>query len=197
MTPLKKCTKCGEEKPKTLEFFGLQKKRWFRSECRKCVQKTARDWSRSEKGKRRKREIYHQKHPLAVERVKKRTMESLTGLKNCTKCGETKPFDAFYKQTKASNGRKAVCRDCEKKYYKENINSRRRYSREYLAANRDKLNLQQRQNSAGLSASYIKSRIKKSININNVPEDLIELKRIHITLKRIRNERKKEQPANP
>jgi len=39
--------------------------------------------------------------------------------KVCSKCGETKPFSEFNKQTKAKDGRQSECRECERKRKRE------------------------------------------------------------------------------
>src|SRR6185437_8982837 len=33
-------------------------------------------------------------------------------MKRCSKCGELKPLDAFYKQSTGRDGRRADCKDC-------------------------------------------------------------------------------------
>ena len=37
-------------------------------------------------------------------------------MKTCTKCGETKPLDEFYKHPGALGGRKASCKSCQRAY---------------------------------------------------------------------------------
>lgn len=47
------CSKCGEEKPLTSEFFkpGIQFKHGHTTECKKCLHARSRDWSRTDAGK--------------------------------------------------------------------------------------------------------------------------------------------------
>lgn len=68
--------------------------------------------------------------------------------KTCTKCGETKSADQFYKNRTRKNGVKPRCKTCSdaqhRAYYETNrdkINARRRAYRE---ENRDKINAQSR-----------------------------------------------------
>ena len=62
--------------------------------------------------------------------------------KTCTKCGETKPLDDFYRDKTGAGGRRPDCKECvreySRRYHEENrdkvLESRRRYYEE----NRDK-----------------------------------------------------------
>ena len=60
-------------------------------------------------------------------------------MKTCTKCGETKPLDEFYKQPGGRDGRKARCILCHRDYAlsaatKSKKNARRREVRAFQSA---------------------------------------------------------------
>ena len=40
----------------------------------------------------------------------------MTETKRCTKCGETKPLDAFHRDRSKKLGRRSRCRECERQY---------------------------------------------------------------------------------
>ena len=62
--------------------------------------------------------------------------------KICTKCGEEKPLDEYYKGDR-KYGRRPVCKKCEsvraKKYYKINSDKLKEYCRKYRKENREKV----------------------------------------------------------
>ena len=55
--------------------------------------------------------------------------------KECTKCGITKDYSEFYKDTKAKSGLFPKCKECFKEYYEANKEKRA----EYLEANKEKI----------------------------------------------------------
>lgn len=61
--------------------------------------------------------------------------------KTCTKCGETKPLDGFYRDKGKADGRSPHCKECEREryrcYYEENRDKRREYFRRYREENLD------------------------------------------------------------
>jgi len=59
--------------------------------------------------------------------------------KRCSKCGEVKPVSEFYKQKGGKYGVCSQCKECRKKYRKENVGRRTQYLREYYEKNKDKL----------------------------------------------------------
>ena len=63
--------------------------------------------------------------------------------KTCTKCGETKPLDDFYRDKTGAGGRRPDCKECvreyKRSYHEENRDKRLEYSRRYHEENRDKI----------------------------------------------------------
>ena len=61
-------------------------------------------------------------------------------MKTCCTCGETKPLEEFYKQSKAKDGRQSQCRVCQlayrSRYYKEHQETEN--ARKVAYRNRDK-----------------------------------------------------------
>lgn len=62
--------------------------------------------------------------------------------KKCPKCGEEKPFDAFYKDPRKANGVGCNCKNCVKdavrKRHKDNPEARKAYTRKWYLENRDR-----------------------------------------------------------
>lgn len=60
-------------------------------------------------------------------------------MKTCTKCGDAKPLNEFYRDPRVSDGRRSDCRDCAKarqlqyRAYPEVIAARKRYKLAYNA----------------------------------------------------------------
>lgn len=67
-------------------------------------------------------------------------------LKQCSKCGELKPLDAFSADRRnTKDGKQSQCKACNRAYYEANLDRERARDREYRAQNRDALLEQQRQ----------------------------------------------------
>ena len=64
-------------------------------------------------------------------------------MKTCTKCGETKPLDAFHRNRSKADGREAQCRECTlercRRYHEENRDKELERKRRYHEENRDKV----------------------------------------------------------
>ena len=96
---------------------------------------------------------------------------AVDGLKQCTKCGETKPVSEFNKHNKNSDGLRCQCRVCissnRKKYYQEhgkavyeaNREDILKRKREYYEANKEDI-LKQRKQSDSSRNYYIRNREK-------------------------------------
>lgn len=63
--------------------------------------------------------------------------------KTCTKCGDTKPLDDFYRNKGKADGRNPHCKECEREYHRryreENRDKWREYHRRYREGNREKV----------------------------------------------------------
>lgn len=143
MTELKKCSKCGEEKPATREYFyeRVASKDGLEAKCKACsaeAQKARRTRLTPEEQARRKQLRRQQKAVRAL------------GGKFCRKCGTTKPLTTEFFYTVATNndGFSAYCRSCCKEInrasYAKDKERRREYSREYRRLNPDKCKQQER-----------------------------------------------------
>ena len=64
-------------------------------------------------------------------------------MKTCTKCGETKPLDAFNRNRATADGRQAWCRECmaedKRRYHEANRDKELERQHRYYEENRDKL----------------------------------------------------------
>jgi hypothetical protein len=52
-------------------------------------------------------------------------------MRTCTKCGEAKPLDAYYKHPFGKDGRGNICAECTKAYVRQNRAERIEYYRAY------------------------------------------------------------------
>jgi len=113
-TELKRCTKCGEEKPATLEFFHKKGNR-LRAVCKEC---------RSQRIK-----------PIKIPR---------DGYKFCSKCGKEllATTDYFFRDNSHKDGLCTQCKDCRMpsshKWQKENPEKAKKYWLEYRENNSEK-----------------------------------------------------------
>ncbi len=60
-------------------------------------------------------------------------------MKTCTKCGQTKPLEAFSRRASSSDGRAYQCRECVKAYRAANRERDAARQATYRAANREKI----------------------------------------------------------
>lgn len=99
---MKKCNKCGEEKPATAEFFHRNKRRkdGVKSVCREC---------------RNKKPIPPPPQPEDYERFR---LQPNSEMKRCPQCEEWKPATAefFHRRGMSSDGLKARCKECSYAY---------------------------------------------------------------------------------
>ena len=65
-------------------------------------------------------------------------------MKTCTKCGETKPFAEFHKQTSKKDGYRSQCKSCRKQYRQENREAIRERDRRYHQENKEAVNERKR-----------------------------------------------------
>ena len=63
---------------------------------------------------------------------------AVDGLKECTKCGETKPVSEYHKHKSHADGLQYVCRSCEKKRYRSDKEQILKSKKEYYEANKEK-----------------------------------------------------------
>lgn len=64
-------------------------------------------------------------------------------VKSCTKCGEVKPLDDYYRQRKMPDGRQPRCKTCaaeyQRRHYAENRDKELERARRWREENRDKV----------------------------------------------------------
>ena len=111
----------------------------------------------------------------------------------CTKCKETKNTSMFYRNKYKINGRQSRCKAC---HDKANIKWRKANPDKYTTYNchprrneemKIKSKIRSRTNRKNLTDSYIRDLITmQNINLNpeDIPDDLVELWRITLKLKR-------------
>jgi len=57
---------------------------------------------------------------------------SETKNKTCTRCHKTKPLAGFYRMNEAPDGRKPICKDCEKETARLKKAEQAEYSKKYF-----------------------------------------------------------------
>ena len=94
---------------------------------------------------------------------------AVDGLKECTKCGETKPVSEYYKNKRCSDGLESHCRSCrkiyEKKHYQNNKERLRKNAKEYYEANKER-KLEYRRQHYQANKEYTDKRQKKYYETN-------------------------------
>lgn len=137
---MKRCRKCGEEKPATTEHFYANKtitSDGFENTCRICRLQAARE---------------RYQNPLPPE------LPCPDGHKRCSCCGEIRSLEVFKKNSSKRGGHEAQCKVCDKIYrenHREQVSARNKAYREkhpeliarhrqYHAANRATRNAQSR-----------------------------------------------------
>lgn len=58
-------------------------------------------------------------------------------MKTCTKCGETKSVDRFYRDRSNRDGMETKCKECKRVYYEAHREEKRAYDAAYREANRE------------------------------------------------------------
>ena len=121
--------------------------------------------------------------------------------KECTACRESKEINEFSLDRSRPDGKAVWCRRCRGTHYaeyrsanKEKLNKRRR---EYWPANKEKLNKRQREYRLVANDTYIRRRLKNQFGLKggDITEELINLKRAHLKLRRELFKIKKEKTA--
>ena len=111
-------------------------------------------------------------------------MEVLT--KVCTKCGEEKTLDCFFKQKTGKYGVRTTCKKCDNAYREANKDKIKAFREAYYKSNKDKLNAWQKAYSkdciTNLTDSYISGCI--GLTLSECPKELIEVKRLQLQIHR-------------
>jgi len=124
-------------------------------------------------------------------------------MKACSKCGETKEYSEFGKNSWTKDNFEYQCKVCKKTYYDSNKGKRASYAkkykdnnkeavakhaREYYQTNKESCLIHrrnwQRRSRNELFDGYVKRVLFQQYGIKNFPIELIELKRAEITAKR-------------
>lgn len=119
-------------------------------------------------------------------------------MKDCTKCGNNKPFSDFYKKANSKTGYQAACKPCHKEakrtWRANNPDKARKWDKNRIyspEAREKRLKRSKERNQIyrdKLSDQYIISIIKASgVKKEDISKELIHLTRINIQLKRTLN----------
>ena len=91
----KRCTKCGEERPLS-DFYFRKDKGIHYAHCKQCHN----EYNRVRLQEYRKLHPKPQPQPLPE------------GHKRCSKCGEVKPYESFFRKSASKDGRESECKAC-------------------------------------------------------------------------------------
>jgi len=173
---MKKCSKCGIEKPATTEYFGRLKS-GFQSWCKQC--KSEHHLANREEILKKNKERRRAKHPIE---------EIPEGHKKCSSCKEVKPktneFFSFNKSAK--DGFAWRCKECRKnaeywadvekaknerkKYYEENKEKVSIFNKKYRESNKEKYRQKDKKYYIK-NKEQIKNRVKE-YHYNRIQEDV-------------------------
>ena len=203
--PIKKCTCCNLEFPKT-ELYFRKNGCFFRSKCKKCLNKNI-----PKKTEQEKKEAVKHKHKqwCLVNRPRKTIKNNL--LKNCSCCKNELPRteEYFRKRSDYKNNYRSECKKCfdakqrkrhlefyknntekEKKrhkyFYYRNPELTKQKNRLSTKKNKPKKIIYDKHRNLELTDSILLNRIvsQTSLNRSEIPKELIETKRLLTKLKR-------------
>jgi hypothetical protein len=63
-------------------------------------------------------------------------------MKRCYKCGETKPLEEFAFANRETDKRQKVCKQCNKKYRRDNKEKANQYNTDYYIAHKEEISLE-------------------------------------------------------
>lgn len=126
---MKKCTKCGEEKPLTEFHVSKNSRDGYNPHCKGCRKK--------------------ERQTPASKQAEADRLLWPDGHKRCSGCGEIKPHAMFYPNARVKDGLYARCNTCcceqARIYHIEHRNERRAYAQEWAKSNTEKISHQRRQ----------------------------------------------------
>ena len=113
---------------------------------------------------------------------------NLMETKKCSKCGEVKPINEFYKHKRKKDGLASQCKCCENKikeeYHKKHLKEIKEYRKKY----QKKHKIYKKECVALLKSWYIKQHlIKYGWRKENITEEIIKEQRNIIKTKRLIN----------
>jgi len=177
---MKKCSKCGIEKPETSEYFPKTSKYkdGIRSECKICYKERHRKHGK-EYCKINKEEIARKKK--IYKHRDKNAIKIIPTVKTCIKCGVEKPSTSeyFIGTNQSESGISGTCKECrkirDKVYVEEHDKEIKIYKKEYYQINKDRFAIAQKsyyeahkEYHAARAKIYIKAnRTQLTINAQN------------------------------
>lgn len=116
---MKKCSKCGVEKP--FQSFDKDKTKLdgFTSQCKTCRTSKRREWVERNRGNFSK------------------VIIPQTSI--CSKCNKEKPSNSFFKDKEKTNGITSKCKECFKKYANENKSVAAKRSKGWYQKNKERI----------------------------------------------------------
>ena len=125
---LKKCTKCGQAKPPTTEYYNKASntKDGLQSWCKEC--KRINHLENREERIKTMTERYRELNPIEI---------LPEGMKRCSRCNEIREISEFNRLLKAKDGLRYECKECRKKEYHEDREGNMEKSRQHYHENKD------------------------------------------------------------
>ena len=172
----KKCSKCGEVKAVSEFYKNKYIKDRFCNHCKKCMKQYYQ--SNKEKVLEQSKKYYQANNEKIKERQKQYRQANNEKMKQ------------YNKQYYQANNEKM--KERQKQYRQANNEKMKQYNKQYRQANKEKIKEQRKQyrqdDRNKLADSYIKDLIRNQTNgmlkAKDIPQELIELKRNNIILKR-------------
>lgn len=101
-------------------------------------------------------------------------------MKTCTKCGETKPLEAFSRKAAAADGRHPHCRDCcaeyKRRYYDTHRSEVIQRVADWRIRNPEKVReTARRRDRRAYAANYMRKRRTRALGLPAVPYNRVEI----------------------
>ena len=114
--------------------------------------------------------------------------------KRCSKCGEVKALECFYRKTAASDGLQSHCKACHLDQKHNWDEKNREVMRRWRAGNRDHVAAYTREWQAVqrklVTRSYVLRQLRKQLPSDaHIPAALVEAKGLHMKIKRLLKEK--------
>ena len=124
-------------------------------------------------------------------------------MKRCSKCGIEKEESEFSKGARHKDELQYYCKKCQsvsdKEYYQKNKEKIAECKKEYRQKNKEKMNnwerMKRRKHRFNLADDYVVNKIANQfkIPVSEITQELIELKRIELSNKRLINKLKENE----
>lgn len=184
---MKTCSHCKAEKPLTEFHRNKSVASGYQSECKSCRKERAAKWNVEHKGIATERSrAYREKHPdRYVAYAKKYALENKAKISEASKRRRLPIQGMLNEKSKAwKHANPEKCKDYKKRWRASNrelVNEQIKRQKERRRVHGDKYSKLER---ANLRDNYVKAQLcaRGAIPRSNIPNDLIEAKRLHLQI---------------